>query len=114
MRRITQGTRKAKGTMESLAFSHLQSLMHTQAFIEKGKLPEKWPAISVLPEAAGASSAKSRKKGPPSWALSRFTCRGQNQCVWNCRTDHLGGPASGNKHHPGSSLQSPRSASERW
>lgn len=34
-----------------------------KAFIGKGKLTEKWPPISSLPEARGASSTESRKEG---------------------------------------------------
>lgn len=74
------------------------------------KLTEKWPPISSLPEATGASSRESRKERATKLALRRLRCRGQSQYVLSCRTVHQGGPASGNKHRQGSSLHSPKSA----
>lgn len=50
----------------SLASGHQQSQgpnTQLKAFIGKGKLTEKLPPISSLPEAAGASFTESRKEG---------------------------------------------------
>lgn len=66
------------------------------------------------PRQLGPPLPSPRNKGVPHWALGRLTCRDQNQCAWNCRTDRLEGPASGNRLHQGSSLHSPRSASGHW
>lgn len=98
---------------EALALGHQHSQgpdAHSRLLLGK----RHWPPISSLPRAAGTSSAKSKKEGAATRALSRLTCTDQNQCAWNCRTDRLEGPASGSKHHLGSNLRSPRSASGRW
>lgn len=98
------------------ALSTVQALMHTHSRLLLGK--KNWLESSLqYPHCPGQLALplpSPRTKGLPHWTFSRLTCRDQNQCVWNCRTDHLEGPASGNKHHPGSSPHSPRSASEHW
>ena len=68
------------------------------------------PCLSNHLRQPGPPPQSPAKKGPPNWALRRLRCRGQSQSAWSCRTGHLGGPASGNKRHLGSSLRSPRSA----
>lgn len=102
---------KPKGAMEKPGLLAISTL---KAFIGKETLALEWPPLSSLPRAAGTSSAKSKKEGAATLALGGLTCTDQNQCAWNCRTDRLEGPASGNKHHLGSNLRSPRSASGRW
>lgn len=67
MRGNTQGPRQVqKSGGERPASGHQQSQgpnTQLKAFIGKRKLTENWPPISSLPEAARASSTKSRKEG---------------------------------------------------
>lgn len=123
---MLKGRGESKGSVEKGKRAPASGRQHSQgpktqlkAFIGKRNLTEKKssPLMSSLPEAARASSTESRKKKTnkknraPNWVLGRLRCRGQSQSVWSCRTVRRGGRASGNKHHLGSSLRSPRSAS---
>lgn len=114
--RLSGGNTQAEEKPWLLALSTVQAPMHTHSRLLLGK--KNWLKIGLryphCPEQLALPLPSPRKKGLPYWAFSRLTCRDQNQCVWNCRTDHLEGPASGNKHHPGSSLHSPKSASGHW
>lgn len=63
---LKDGGESTGAVKKVVAFGPQHSQGHNtqlKAFIGKGKLTEKWPPISSLPEARGASSTGSRKEG---------------------------------------------------